>query len=182
MSAQPLTEPALFDADLRNALASLRAAGARPDAFGMSRALADAAARYEAVGALPSAEACLDAALVWARAGDSHDHLVDLLCASCEAAARRAEWDERQQRGSGSAARERARNLGFDAAILAGRVADRDWEARVLMRIGDVLERCGDHGRAAMLETRALRILKGGAATAALDPHLMPGLGRLADG
>jgi hypothetical protein len=59
-------------------------------------------------------------------------------------------------------------------------VADPDWEIKVLLRVSDVLDRCGDRDDAVQLQTRALRLMAHDA-TAQIDPRVLPGLGRLAD-
>jgi hypothetical protein len=61
----------------------------------------------------------------------------------------------------GSAAREAARDHAFAASARAHRVADPDWEIKVLLRISDALERCGDHEDAASLQVRALQLMVG---------------------
>ena len=73
-----------------------------------------------------------------------------------------------------------ARLNDVEASTLAGRVADPSWEVQVLLRISDVLDRCGDRDDAVQLQTRALRLMSGAAAEA-VDPALLPSLGRLAD-
>lgn len=167
---------------LRQAGAALDAAAARARPFEMSQALTALARCYAALGELPGAQACLQAALRWAGAAGATDQRVDLLCELCELAARQAEQLAAEQPGypgRARAARERARGHAFDAAALVGRVADAGWEVKVLLRISDVLDRCGDRDEAVLLQTRALRLLAGhGGGT---DSTLLPGLGRLAD-
>lgn len=181
MHASPLPVDALALGALCDALAALDEARSQPGAYAVSDALARVACCYRAAGAHRSAEACLEAALPWARATACVDHLIDLMCSLCETAERVATQEEAGCRGGGRPARERACGHGFDAAALAGSVSDPIVEARALLRIGDVLERCGDRTRAALLETRALQLMSGKASGDA-DPNLMPGLGRLADG
>lgn len=146
---------------LRQAAAALDAAEQRGQPFEMSQALVQVARGYGALRALASAEAYLELALRWARAGGSTDHTVDLLCELCEAAERVAQAHDAQRPGSGHAARERARDHAFEASTLAGRVADSGWEVTVLLRISDVLNHCGDHADAAQLQSRALQLMAG---------------------
>lgn len=167
---------------LRRATGALEAAehGGQPHAI--SQGHAGMAAAYAALGAWPSAEAHLGAAVHWARCGGANDPVVALLCELAETCANAAE----AQRANGDAAasraaRERARDAAFEASQLAARVADPDWEAPVLLRISDVLDRCGDRDDAVVLQTRALRLMSGAALAEPADPHRMPGLGRLAD-
>lgn len=58
-------------------------------------------------------------------------------------------------------ARERARSAAFEALQLAAHVADSRWEITVLLRICDVLDRCGDRDDAIGLQARALRLMAG---------------------
>jgi hypothetical protein len=127
-----------------------------------------------------SSESCFQLALRWGRVVGSVDHTVDLLCANSEAAAALAQVQHHARAGAGHAARERARSHAFEAATLAGRVADPRWEATVLMRISEVLNRCGDNSEAVLLQTRALRLMSG-SLVGVPDPLQMPSLGRLAD-
>ena len=59
------------------------------------------------------------------------------------------------------AALERTRDWAFEATGLAGHVADPQWEIKVLLRISDVLDRCGDHDDAVELQSRAMRLMYG---------------------
>ncbi len=119
----------------------------------MCRVLADLARACRGLHDLASTESYLDEALRWARVSGSSD------LAACE----------------------RMRDHAFEAATLAHRVADGHWEAKVLMRVGEVLERCGDRDDAVLLQTRALRLMSGSLSGAAPDPAWLPSLGRLAD-
>lgn len=134
-------------------------AGAQPAA--MTQALATLAAAYRRLAAFDVAESLLRQALRWNRAGAGTDDRVDLLCALCECAAELADLHEAEHRGSGHAARERARDHAFAAGVLAARVSDPRWEIQVLLRISDVLDRCGDRDDALALQTRALRLMAG---------------------
>lgn len=167
---------------LRQAAAALNAAQSRCRPFEVSQALRTLARCYAAVDELPSTEASLQSALRWAAVVGSIDLTVDLLCELCETAARAAEQlavDRPLDRGRARAARERARDHAFEAAALAGRVADPAWEVKVLLRISDVLDRCGERDEAMLLQTRALGLMSGRNSRA--DSALLPGLGRLAD-
>jgi hypothetical protein len=189
MAATLLRKPKMFNAPAHNdparqelclAAAALDAAEVNGDAYGMSQALVKVARSHAALRALASAESHLEAALRWARVAGSTDATVDLLCELCDMAERLAQTLDKQRRGKGHAARERARDHAFEASTLAGRVADPSWEIRVLLRISDVLDRCGDRDDAVQMQARALRLMAGPAAEAH-NPHVMPGLGRLAD-
>lgn len=147
----------------------------------MSAALAALGRAYAGLGVLSSAESAFEQALRWARATGSTDGVVDLLCALADAAAHLAEAQEAVEAGLGHAARERARDHVFEASTLAARVADAGWEVKVLLRISDVLDRCGDREDAVNLQTRALRLMSGTPHSDAHDPSQLPALGRLAD-
>jgi len=181
MAPSPLLDESSRES-LRRAAAALDAAEAAGQAHAVSLALSQMAACYRSVRAVASAESYYEAALRWARSGGSTDQIVELLCDLCETAAAVAEAMEGQQPGQGRGARERARDHAFEAATRVGQVADPGWEAKVLLRISDVLDRCGDHDDAAQLQVRALRLMSGSLYAGAPDPHLLPSLGRLADG
>ena len=181
MFEAPLLDEPLREG-LRLASAALDSAERSGQPQALSAALAQLSRSYRAMGALASAEAYLELALRWSRAGTGTavDSTVDLLCEAADLAECLSRVHETQQAGSGHAARERARDHAFEAGTLAGRVADPAWEIPVLLRISDVLDRCGDRDDAVQMQTRALRLMAGPAAEA-LNPHVMPSLGRLAD-
>ncbi len=179
MSSQPPTEAELRDA-MRLASVQLDEAEARAEPFEMVHALTQVARCYRGLSMLPSAEACLLQALRWSRVCGSIDATVDLVCELSETTVALASQTQPQDASRAHAARERARDHAFEASTLAGRVADPSWEVQVLLRISDVLDRCGDRDDAVQLQTRALRLMSGAAAEA-VDPALLPSLGRLAD-
>jgi tetratricopeptide (TPR) repeat protein len=166
---------------LRHAAADLDAAEQRGQAVEMALALAQLGRCYRGLAELPSAELCFARALRWAHCSSSVDLCVDLLCELAQTAAARAEGLDLEAPGRGRAARERARDHAFEAHVLAVRVADAGWEASVLLRVSEVLDRCGDHDDAAQLQARALRLQAGKLAAGAPDASLLPSLGRLAD-
>ena len=165
---------------MRIASAALDEAEGRGDPYEMSQALVLVARGFARLQAAASVEAYLERALRWARQLRSIDMTVDLLCELADAAERLAQAQDAERPGQGHAARERSRDHAFEASLLAGHVADPDWEIRVLLRISDVLDRCGDRDDAVQMQARALRLMSG-SNEGALDPHVMPGLGRLAD-
>lgn len=181
MAPSPLLDESSRET-LRRAAAALDAAEAGGQAHAVSLALAQMAACYRSVRAMASAESYYEASLRWARSAGSTDQVVDLLCDLCETAAAVAEALESRQPGHGRSARERARDHAFEATTRVGQVADPGWEAKVLLRVSDVLDRCGDHDDAALLQVRALRLMSGSLAKGGVDPSLLPSLGRLADG
>lgn len=150
-----------------------------------SLALAQMGRCYRGLAEWARAEQCFEQALVWARSSGSVDLCVDVLCELAQTAAGLSDGlhlSHPQQPGAARGARERARGHAFEATVLAVRVADTGWEATVLMRISEVLDRCGDHDDAAKLQTRALRMRSGRLTGGAPDPALLPSLERLADG
>jgi tetratricopeptide (TPR) repeat protein len=166
---------------LRDAAADLQAATLRSHPIQMSAALMQMARCYAELKAFASAMTCFQQALRWARVAGCTDHTVDLLCEMCTTSADLAQALDAQRPGSGHPARERAREYAFEASALASRVADAGWEVKVLLRISDIHDRCGDHDDAVLLQTRALRLMAGQAKGLSNDPSLLPSLGRLAD-
>ena len=61
---------------------------------------------------------------------------------------------------SAHVARERVRDYSFEAVRLLGSTSSHSLQAAVLMRLSDLLERCGDADDAQALHTRALRLLQ----------------------
>ncbi len=167
--------------DLCEAAAALDAAELAGRPADMSRALARLAQCHGRLRAWAGAEVYLEMALRWARCTASTDGVVELLCELSQTAALLARAQDADRCGEGRAARERARDHAFEASTLAGRVADPAWEVKVLLRISDVLDQCGDHEDAAQLQSRALRLLAG-CGSAAAEAAQLPALGRLADG
>ena len=168
-------------ATLRRASRALDEAKRRTSPLLMSQALAAMAHGCRALHDETSAETYLDEALRWARVAGLTDQIVDLLCELCEVCAAQIEAGDPDGPPAGFAACERMREHAFEASTLANRVADGSWEAKVLMRISEVLVRCGDRDDAVLLQTRALRLMSGNLASGAPDPTLLPSLGRLAD-
>jgi len=116
-------------------------------------------------------------ALRWSRLTGSVDASVDPLCELGETAATRAEQldDGERESGRGHLARERARDAAFDAAQRAAHVADSRWAITVLLRISDVLDRCGDRHDAVGMQARAPRLMAGDGAVPP-DLQQLPGV------
>jgi hypothetical protein len=162
---EAMTTPCSVDANratLRKALAHLETTQAEARPWALAEAHRQVAVAYAALQAWPSALAMLEAALRWARAVGAGDQVVDLLCSAVEMHAGESEALERDERGRGRPARERARDLVFEASRLAARVADPRWEVTVLLRLSDVLDRFGDRDDATLLQVRALQLTVGG--------------------
>jgi tetratricopeptide (TPR) repeat protein len=168
-------------AALRQAVADVDAASLHHQPMAMSQALARVARCYVALPMWSAAITCYQQALRWARVTAATDHLVDLLCELCETQAEFAQALDAQRPGSGHPARERARELAFEASALASRVADPGWEVKLLLRISDIHDQCGDHDDAVLAQTRALRLMAEATKGQPVNPNLLPGPGRLAD-
>jgi hypothetical protein len=124
----------------------------------------DVARAYAQELALAPAEAHLERALACSALMPGVDGRVDVLCELAEMAALSAEREQRKANAAGdggSAARRRARSHAAEAAALAPHVADPSWEIKVLLRVSDVYDRCGNHDEASELQTRAMRLMAG---------------------
>ena len=148
---------------LRSAAARLAQRERMPRPHEMCEAHTLLARCWLAQGDRGAAETHLQLALRWALPMGSADAAVDLLCELAETAAFSAEAQQRGALASAAAgadaARGRARNYVAQAAERAGQVADSRWEIQVLLRISDVLDRCGDRSEAVLLQTRAMRLM-----------------------
>ncbi|MBL8340447.1 MAG: hypothetical protein JNL30_03175 [Rubrivivax sp.] len=176
---------------LRRACAVLDLAELSSQPYAMSQALAEVARCHRELAAEASAENYFVSAVRWARLCGSVDHVADLLCEAADAAVRLAAANTRapeagaspgQTAGfggrAGHSAHERARDRAFEASQLAGQLSDPSCEARLLMRVGELLERCGDHADALQMQLRALDRMGG---VAPRDASRLSGFGRLAD-
>jgi hypothetical protein len=146
---------------LRAALAALEGALTRGRPAEMAHILAVVACTYRSLGALETAASHLEQALRWARVTGAPDFAVDLHCQLCELLVQHADALDADRPGRGRTAREAARDHAFAASARAHRVADPDWEIKVLLRVSDALERCGEHEDAASLQVRALQLMVG---------------------
>jgi len=146
---------------LRQAMRMLDEAETRAGPAEMAQAQAVVGHAYRALAALPAAAAHLAQALRWARLTGSIDLVVDLQCELCDLRVCEAALRDEEQPGSGRLAWESARDHAFEASTLAHRVADSQWEVTVLLRVSDLLDRCGDHDDATQLQVRALRLIAG---------------------
>jgi hypothetical protein len=149
---------------LRLSAAVLYEAERRARPHEMVTALAHMARCYRGIDAPGAARGMLLEALRWAGALGGVDTEADLTCELAETTCAQAELNESLQPGSGQAERELARDHAFDALRLVPRVADRGWESRLLLRLADVLDRCGDHADAARLQGMAVQRMEAGIA------------------
>jgi hypothetical protein len=145
---------------LRTAVAALDAAERGSSPLLRCETLAHVGRCYRAIGDAAPAAWYLQQALRGTRDLGHRDAVVDLLCELAELAMDDAEQADIAEEGRPAhAARERARDHGFEAARLAERASDAQWEISVLLRVSDVLERCGDHDDAIGLQCRALDLI-----------------------
>jgi tetratricopeptide (TPR) repeat protein len=153
--------PSAARSALREAAVALDVAERYQHPLEMCLALAQVARCYRALQAHEAAESYLGQALRWSRTLGAADQAVEILCLLAEAGCALAEQSGSADSRRAHAALERTRDRAFEAAGLAARVADPDWEIKVLLRISDVLDRCGDHDDAVELQSRAMRLMYG---------------------
>jgi hypothetical protein len=147
---------------LEAAQASLVAARKRCMPVEMAINLAQLAHGYKGMNELEAAHQCLLQALQWAGCSGSADTEVRVLCELTELGCDLADmWLAAGDEESCQAALANMRDHAFEAAQRATSVADTDWEVKVLLRVSDVLERCGDHQDACTLQARAMRLMVG---------------------
>jgi hypothetical protein len=146
--------------ELREAVAVLDEAESQAEPARMSQALSVVARCHRLVGALSEADWYARRGLSIARGLGAVDASVDALCELAELAFERAE----QQNGldesrSAHRLRDTARDHAFEAAKLAQRSADPQWEVTVLLRVSDLFDRLGDHDDAIALQCRAIGLI-----------------------
>ena len=146
---------------LREAAVALDIAERFQQPLEMSLALAQMARCYRALQALAPAESCLERALSWAHVLGAADQAVEILCLLAETRCAMAELHAAEDSRRSHALLERTRDSAFEATTLAAHVADPQWEIKVLLRISDVLDRCGDHDDAVELQSRAMELMYG---------------------
>jgi hypothetical protein len=138
----------------------------------MVQALSQVGQALIGLQALDAAEAYFVKALGHAVRLGVVDARVDLLCTLAELACARAERaGDDAASTTGRQLRDRARDHAFEAAGLASQVTDARWEVHVLLRIGDVLDSCGDHDDAATMQHRATALLGVDAGGKPLEPR-----------
>lgn len=138
----------------------------------MSEALAGLARCYRSLSAWSPALDYMQQALRWAHVSGGVDQRVNLLCELAELACSTSESILAPDGQESRAARECARDHAFEAARVAVHAADPQWEIKVLLRVSDVLDRCGDHDDAITLQTRALTLMsRPDAGRDARQPH-----------
>jgi tetratricopeptide (TPR) repeat protein len=160
---------------LEAAQVALVAARARAMPVEMAISLVQVAHCYQGLNELEAAHQCLAQALQWAACSGSADTEVRVLCELTELGCDLAEaWRAAENEEASLNALDTLRDHAFQAAQRAASVADTDWEVKVLLRVSDVLERCGDHQDACTLQARAMRLMVG--ESGALPPPDLHGL------
>jgi hypothetical protein len=144
---------------LDHALRGLELAESNGSASTRVAALIAVAQAYGELGAFSMAEWYLHQALRTAREEGLVRTIVDVLCTLAEMAVAAAHASPEADAREHHIARERARDRGYEATLLAARATDRPWEIDVLMRVADILDRCGDHDDAVALHGRALELM-----------------------
>lgn len=141
---------------LRAALAQLDAAEAQARPHAMAAALGHLGRCYRELRELDVAAHCLRQALPWA-AMLGADSQLDVLCELAETTLDASE--DSDDAAQARALRDQARDHCFEASRLCAHSADAQWEVTVLLRVSDVLDRCGDHDDAIALQCRALELI-----------------------
>jgi hypothetical protein len=150
---------------LRSAVADLDAAEAAAEPARLSQALAHVSRCHRQVGALAEADWYARRGLSVARGLGAVDASVDALCELTELSLLRAERLDHQDEVRGAhRLRDAARDHAFEAAQLAQRAADPQWEITVLLRVSDLFDQLGDHEDAVTLQRRAVSLMSGAAA------------------
>lgn len=148
--------------ELRDAVAVLDEAEAGAEPARLSQALSVVARCHRMVGALSEADWYARRGLSIARGLSAVDASVDALCELAELAFERAErLDDQDEPRSAHRLRDTARDHAFEAAKLAQRSADPQWEVTVLLRVSDLFDRLGDHDDAIALQCRAIGLITG---------------------
>ncbi len=145
---------------LRDASAALDAAEATGEPALLSQTLAQVGRCHRRFGALADAAWYADRGLQLARNLSAVDASVDALCELAELSLERAGLLEDHDEPCGAhRLRDTARDLGFEAAQLALRSADPQWEITVLLRVSDLFDCLGDHEDAIVMQCRAAGLI-----------------------
>ncbi len=147
---------------LKQSLADLDAAELRAAPAHMTHALTQVAQSYAALNMQAHRRWYLKQALRFSAILAAVDTSVDILCELAEAFIEVGDDDAQEITGDArqvATAREQARDRAYEAARLAHRSADPQWEVTVLMRVSELLNRMGDHDDAVALQRRALALI-----------------------
>ena len=153
---------------LRMACVALDLAERVGEPAALSQALAQVGRCHARLGALAEAVWYAERGLRIARGLPAVDACVDTLCELADLAVRRADrFEVCDETGSARQQRDIARDHAFEAARLALRAADPQWEITVLLRISDLFDSMGDHDDAIALQCRAVALMSNAASCAA---------------
>jgi hypothetical protein len=145
---------------LREAMSALDAAEAAGEPARLSQAMAHVSRCLRKIGALADAVWYAKRGLQLARGLSAVDASVDALCELAELAVERsALLDDQDEPRGAERLRDSARDHCFEAAQLALRSADPQWEITVLLRVSDLFDRLGDHDDAIVLQCRAVELM-----------------------
>lgn len=165
---------------LQQALSALELARRCGQAWAVAEAQLGLARWYRDRSELDFALALLESGLA---AAPGLDQRVELHCEIVDVLSQQSARCEAQAVGSGRAVRTTARQHIFKASMLAAHLADTAWEAKVLLHLSDMLDGFGDRDEAVHLQNRALQLMGRSidGFVQPFNPHLVAGLGRLAD-
>jgi tetratricopeptide (TPR) repeat protein len=143
-------------AALRRALSDVERAEAESSTQGLWKAWLQVGCCYRALRAPTEAQNSLRQALRAARTLRSPSALVAVLCELAETTCDLADPANEPSRDLRRIARDKARDEVFEAStwLLSGEPSA--GSAQLLLRLSDVLNRCGDHDDAAVLQARAV--------------------------
>ncbi len=145
---------------LRDAAVALDAAELAGEPGQLSQALAQVSRGHHRLGALSEAVWYAKRGLELARNLSAVDASVDALCDLAGLSLERAALlDEQDEPRGAYRLRDTARDYCFEAAHLALRSADQQWEITVLMRVSDLFDRLGDHDDAVAMQCRAVELM-----------------------
>ena len=182
MHHAPLTTTPASRELLNESLQALNLARKSGQAWAVAEAHLGLARWYRDAGEPGFALSLLETGLA---ASPGLDQRVELLCECVNVLAQQSAHAEANATGSGRRARQLARRHVQTVSGLSPHLADPQWEATVLLHLSDVLDRFGDRADATRLQSRALQLMgqqSSDNAVPPFNPHVMPGLGRLADG
>jgi hypothetical protein len=159
---RPSDEIEVTRKDLCDAVRELDAAEEAGEPARLSQALARVGRWHRRLGGMAEADWYIKRGLQLARGLAAVDATVDALCEAAELSVDRAELLDRQGQPRGARRlRDVARDHGFEAARLALRSTDSQWEITVLLRVADLFDRLGDQDDAITLQCRALGLITG---------------------
>jgi hypothetical protein len=153
------TRPEVEAHEWQRARASLEMARATRQPLRLCEALSEIGRCERRSGQADLAAAHFDDALRWARVLGTVDLLADLLCERGELAADAALDEQGIDHAADPDAWLQARACAAEAASLASRTSDPEWEVKLLLRASDLFNRLGSSVEAVALQVRAMQRL-----------------------